>query len=157
MYKFLTQNLLRAIIIGLLVLFSIGHSPYFSNIGKNSSKEHKANESSTATFISNQQVILKTSNIDTRVTVFRSVSVGVSEEGLHLSQLILNMIFLPSLISWDELKYQTPTDNGNRNKPYTFYLGNSKITSLRLYPSTIKKLEAEYGEPIFSNKLGQLN
>ena len=59
------------------------------------------------------------------------------------------------MIPWEEIEYQRPTNNGNKNKPHTFYLGDSKITSLRLYPSTIKKLEEDYGEPIFSNKLGE--
>ena len=151
------QNLFL-IIFGLLTLLSILRSSPSSSEGEKLTEKYKTNECCPDTFVSNQQGILKNTNSDTGIVVIRPLNVGVSEKGLYLFQPSPYNILFPSLlIPWEEIEYQRPTDNGNRNKPHTFYLGNSNSTSLRLYPSTIRKLEEEYGEPIFSNKLGQLN
>ncbi|MEM9510369.1 MAG: hypothetical protein AAGA16_22245, partial [Cyanobacteria bacterium P01_E01_bin.35] len=123
--RFFVRHFFSSIIIGLLALFLIRQLPYSPTSKEDSSNEYKADKSSPVTFISGQTIILKNRYGSTGVTVLRSVNVGVSEKGLHLREPILNMLLLPSLIPWDEIKYQKLTQHDNKNKPYTFYLNNS--------------------------------
>lgn len=88
----------------------------------------------------------------------KGLIIGISDEGLHLSVPSPIEVFFPSLlIPWTEIIYQKVDNSSSRQESIIFYLGNPTITSLKLYSSVIKKLEEDYGEPIFSNKLGELN
>ncbi|MEM8718582.1 MAG: hypothetical protein AAGE84_04640 [Cyanobacteria bacterium P01_G01_bin.39] len=103
-------------------------------------------------FVKNQQVTFQNSN-NFVATVIRPLNIEISDEGIYFFKSSLKDIFsLSSLIPWSEIEYQP-----SYNDKYIFYMGNPVITCLRIYTNTIKKLEQEYGKPIFSNKLGEIN
>lgn len=121
-------------------------------------EKYRVDECCPQTFIPNQQGIFINTDSDRGVVVIRPLSVGVSEKGLYLFQPFPYNILFPSLfIPWKDIEYQRPTEEVNRNNPHTFYLSNLQMTSLRLYPNTIQKLEESYGEPIFYKNLGEPN
>ncbi|MEM7593342.1 MAG: hypothetical protein AAF383_17805 [Cyanobacteria bacterium P01_A01_bin.83] len=88
----------------------------------------------------------------------KGLIIGISDEGLHLAVPSPIEVFFPSLlIPWTEITYQKVYNSNFRQESIVFHLGNPTITSLTVDSSAIEKLEKEYGEPIFSNKLGELN
>lgn len=122
------------------------------------SQKYKTEQCSPIVFIDNQQGIFKNPDDNRGSTVIRPLNIGVSEEGMYLFLPFPYDVFYPSLlIPWDEIEYKTPHMQDDENKRHTFYIGNPVITRLRLYPKAIEKLEEDYGEPIFSNKLGELS
>ena len=122
------------------------------------SKRYKVEQCCPSAFITNQQGVFRTPNSNRTSTTIRSLNIGVSEEGLYLYRPFMNDIFYPSLlIPWSEIEYQTSYSQDSEDKRHTFYMGHPVISIIRLYPKAIEKLEEEYGEPIFSNKLGELS
>ena len=88
----------------------------------------------------------------------KGLIIGISNEGLHLSVPFPIEVFFPSLlIPWAEINYKKIVNSSSKEEYIIFYLGNPTISSLRLYSSIIEKLEDDYGEPILSNKLEELN
>lgn len=90
-------------------------------------------------------------------TSIKGLIIGICDEGLHLSVPFIEIFFPSLLIPWNEITYQKSVSNSYKEEYIFFYFGNPVITSLRLSPKIIKELEEDYGEPIFFNKLGELN
>ncbi|MGD1919854.1 MAG: hypothetical protein ACFCAD_13765 [Pleurocapsa sp.] len=149
------QNLVIGILCIALFLWFLSISSGWNEL----SKRYKIEQCCPSAFITNQQGIFRTHS-DKNSTVIRPLNIGVSEEGLYLftNSSFSNEIFYPSLlIPWSEIEYLAPQEQSDTNKRHTFSLGNPTVSLMRLYPQAIEKLEEEYGEPIFSNKLGELN
>ena len=127
---------------------------------KELSKKYKTEKCSPDTFIIVQQGVFVHNTRNTMIssnTVIRPLGIGVSDEGLYLSESYpMDIFFPPLLIPWNEIIYRKVIENF-RGKYFIFYLGNSQITSLKLASSVVKKLEQSYGEPIFKNRLGDPN
>lgn len=118
------------------------------------SEKYKVQGIEPSTFLINQAGGFKS---DKGSASIKGLIIGVSNEGLHLSVPFLEVFFPSLLIPWAEINYQKVVNSSSREEYIIFDLGNPTITSLRLYPSIIQKLEDDYGEPIFSNKLEDLN
>ena len=108
-------------IFGLLALFSTQQLIYLPT-DEDLSGEYEADDSSLVAFVPNQTIIVKNRYSNTGVTMYRSVNVGVSKEGLHLHEPVFNIFVLPSFIPWNELEYQKHIPNSNKNEPFTFYI-----------------------------------
>ena len=104
----------------------------------------------------NQRITFKREH-KSGVAALTSLGIGVSDYGLYLSNPSfpdpLNR-FPPLLIPWSDIAYRKIAATNSLNEYYTFYLGNPQIVRFSLYGNTIDKLEQDYGEPIFRNKLG---
>lgn len=86
------------------------------------------------------------------------VNVGLTENKLYLSHTSpLSYIIKPLLIDLDVITKIESDFNSLLNECYKFSIGEPTITTLILSKVLIEKLEEEYGEPIFSNKLDELN
>ena len=94
-------------------------------------------------------------------TSLTRLGIGVSDDGFYLTMsaipLIGDRLFPPLLIPWSDISYRRNPSNSSSSIYFTFYLGNPRITSFSLNQDTIARLEADYGEPIFLNKLGEPN
>ncbi|MEL6439663.1 MAG: hypothetical protein AAFQ80_10455 [Cyanobacteria bacterium J06621_8] len=86
------------------------------------------------------------------------VNVGVVEQKLYLSHTSpLSNFIKPLLIDLDAITKIDFLDSAPLfNRAYQLYIGKPNITTLILSQELIERLEEEYGEPIFSNKLGEL-
>lgn len=88
----------------------------------------------------------------------KGLCVGVSDYGLFLSYLFpANFIYSSLLIPWDEITYEQSVNNISVEKYVYLKLGDPAKSNLRLFIGDIEKIHDEYGEPIFSNKLGELD
>ncbi|WP_222427323.1 hypothetical protein, partial [Hyella patelloides] len=56
---------------------------------------------------------------------------------------------------WADISYRKIAATNSLNEYYTFYLGNPRMVRFSLNTDTINKLEQDYGESIFKNKLGE--
>lgn len=116
------------------------------------SKKYKAQQYSPTSVLINQKGAFEDS------FVIRTLNIGVSEEGLYLSSSLITEQFTePLLIPWDEISYSVADRSNDEINHIKLKLGNPQITSLKINYSIIKKLEEDYSEPIFSNKLGELS
>jgi len=87
-----------------------------------------------------------------------SVNVGILEQKLYLSHTSpLNYFIHPLLIDLEAISKIEPCFEVLLNESYKFFIGNPHITTLVLAQDLVEKLEQEYGEPIFSNKLSELS
>ena len=109
---------------------------------------------------SDRRIIFKSESISGNAALTQ-LGIGVLDEGLYLTMsaipLVSDLIFPPLLIPWNDISYRRNTSNSSSSIYFTFYLGNPRITSFSLNQDTIARLEADYGEPIFLNKLGEPN
>ncbi|MEL6931263.1 MAG: hypothetical protein AAFO95_21975 [Cyanobacteria bacterium J06600_6] len=89
---------------------------------------------------------------------FPNLGIGVSDDGLFLSQPSISIDpldrFPALLIPWSDITYRRISVSNYLGGYYRFYLGNPRIVRFSLNGETINKLEQDYGEPIFRNKLG---
>ncbi len=145
-------NFIRNFVIGMLGIFLFLWLLSRSSGWNKLSKKYKVEQCSPDIFITNQQGVFRNPDNNRSSTVIRPLNIGVSEEGLYLFKASYNAFYPSLLIPWSEIEYQP-----SYNDKYTFYIGNPVITCLTIYPRIIRKLEEDYGEPIFSNKLGELN
>lgn len=90
---------------------------------------------------------------------FTNLGIGVSDYGLYLSQPSMSFDpldrFPALLIPWSDIAYRRIAAANSLREYYRFYLGNPRIVRFSLNGETINKLEQDYGEPIFRNKLGE--
>ena len=100
-------------------------------------------------FIEQQSCILH----NTRIKGW--INVGITEQKLYLSHTSpLDYFIHPLLIDIDAIVKIESCYEPLLNRSYKFFIGNPNITTLILPQDLIEKLEGDYGEPIFSNKLG---
>ena len=91
---------------------------------------------------------------------FPNLGIGVSDYGLYLSQSSIPLDpldrFPALLIPWSDVAYRKVAAISSYSEEYyKFYLGNPRIVRFSLNRETISKLEEDYGESIFRNKLGE--
>lgn len=105
----------------------------------------------------NQRITFKRENKNGS-TAFTNLGIGVCDYGLYLSNPSfpdpLNR-FPALLIPWSDIASRKVAATNSSEEYYTFYLGNPRIVRFSLNGETIFKLEQDYGEPIFRNKLGE--
>ncbi|WP_144054393.1 hypothetical protein [Pleurocapsa sp. PCC 7319] len=102
------------------------------------------------TFFKGQSCILG----ETRIRGW--INIGIIEQNLYLSHTSPgeNIIILqPLLINLDAITKIDICFEPLLNECYKFFIGDPHITTLVLAQDLIEKLEEDYGEPIFSNKL----
>lgn len=132
-------------------IFITSYFFYTSTNWKQLSDKYKNTERLEASFLLTQEIVYIN-----KVAINR-FNVGVSNAGLFLSFSSLMNFFFPSiLIPWEEI-YSMQDVSNSRTGYYIFQLGNPKIASLQLSSNTIEKIHRNYGEPIFSNELGELS
>ncbi|MEM8677048.1 MAG: hypothetical protein AAGF83_24820 [Cyanobacteria bacterium P01_G01_bin.67] len=106
----------------------------------------------------NQRIIFKRENKNGSAA-FANLGIGVSDDGLYFSQPSMSIDplnrFPALLIPWSDIAYRKVAAANYSAEYYTFYLGNPRIVRFSLNGETINKLEQDYGEPIFRNKLGE--
>ena len=86
------------------------------------------------------------------------MGIGVSDYGLYLSHAWIADPFnsFPALlIPWSDIDYRKIASANSSRGYYTFYLGKPRIVRFSLNADTVDKLEQDYGESIFVNKLGE--
>ena len=90
---------------------------------------------------------------------FPNLGIGVSDDGLYLSQssMFIDPLdrFPALLIPWSDVGYRRVAAANYSGGYYTFYLGNPRIVRFSLNGETINKLERDYRESIFRNKIGE--
>ena len=122
-------------------------------------EKYKTEHSLPKTFLitENQRIAFSRENKSSG-TAFTSLGIGVSDEGLFLSNSgfpdPLNR-FPALLIPWSDVAYRKVASTNSLREYYTFYLGNPRIVRFSLNGETINKLEQDYGEAIFRSKLGE--
>ena len=98
----------------------------------------------------------ETKNISTSLP---NLGIGVSDSGLYLSHPSISLDpldrFPALLIPWSDIAYRRIAATNSLREYYTFYLGNPRMVRFSLNGETINKLEQDYGESIFRNKLGE--
>ncbi len=143
MLNFMPNFLLFIIITG-LIFFLYWLS--LSSGWKELSKKYQTEQCSPDTFITIQQGVFVDNTRNTMIsgsTVIKLLGIGVSDEGLYLSQSSpMDVFFPPLLIPWDEITYRKVIENF-REEYFIFYFGNPQITSLKLTSSVVEKLENE--------------
>lgn len=103
-------------------------------------------------FIEQQSCILH----NTRIKGW--INVGITEQKLYLSHTSpLSYFVKPLLIDLDAITRIETCYEPLLGECYKFLIGNPHITTLVLSQVLIEKLEEDYGEPIFSSKLGELS
>ncbi|MEM8831907.1 MAG: hypothetical protein AAGE96_21505 [Cyanobacteria bacterium P01_G01_bin.19] len=85
------------------------------------------------------------------------INVGITKQKLYLSHTSpLSYFIKPLLIDLDAITKIEPCYEPLLGECYKFFIGDPHITTLVLAQDLIKKLELDYGELIFSNKLGRI-
>ena len=132
----------------LVILFGFMYQPWLRL-----SKDFKSELYPPDVFIKKQSCILE------RTIVKGYLNVGIIEDKLYLSHTPpLNYFIHPLLINLDAItKIEPCFDFLLGGRCYKFLIGDPHITILILAQDLIEKLEEEYGDPIFSNKLGEFN
>ncbi len=122
-------------------------------------EKYQTEDSLPKTFLitENQRIIFnsETKNVSTSLP---NLGIGVSDYGLYLSQPSFPdpLDRYPALlIPWSDIAYRKVAATNYSGEYYTFYLGNPRIVRFSLNADTINKLEQDYREPIFRNKLGE--
>ena len=104
------------------------------------------------TFFREQSCILHQTRIN------GCINVGIAEQKLYLSHTSpLSYFIKPLLIDLNAIAKIEPCFEPLFDESYKFFIGNSNITTLILARDLIEKLEEDYGEPIFSNRLKELS
>ncbi len=123
-------------------------------------EKYKTDNGLPNTFLTtkDQHITFKREN-KSGVSSFDSLGVGVSDQGLYLSYTgtlpnLLNS-FPALLIPWSDIAYRKIASASSSRGYYTFYLGKPRIVRFSLNADTVDKLEQDYGESIFRNKLGE--
>ena len=122
-------------------------------------EQYKTEDSLPKTFLitENQRISFSREN-NSSSTAFTNLGIGVCDYGLYLSNSSfpdpLNR-FPALLIPWSDIAYRKVSATNSLKEYYTFYLGNPRIVRFSLNGETINKLQQDYGEPIFDNKLGE--
>ena len=151
----LIKNILFAIV-GICVFYW-----FMADVGgwRELAEKYRTEHNLPKTFLitENQQIVFKREN-KSGVAALTSLGIGVSDYGLYLSNPSfpdpLNLC--PALlIPWSDVAYRKVAATNSLREYYTFYLGNPRMVRFSLNKDTINKLEQDYGEPIFSNKLGE--
>ncbi|MEM7593432.1 MAG: hypothetical protein AAF383_18285 [Cyanobacteria bacterium P01_A01_bin.83] len=149
MTKLLPQFIIAIVTISILgFVFLLAYKPWFKL-----SKTFGSKLSPPETFIEQQSCILKQ-------TILQGyINVGIAEQKLYLSHTPpLSHFIHPLLIDWDAItKIESCFDSLLGGRCYKLFIGELNITTLILSQNLIEKLEEDYGEPIFSNKLRELN
>ena len=86
-----------------------------------------------------------------------NLGIGVLDRGLYLtsSEIPFFSYIQPALlIPWSDINYRLIPSGNSSAEYYTFYLGDPRLARFSINSETIRKLERDYGEPIFLNKLG---
>jgi|GEM_PF-3513199 len=123
-------------------------------------EKYKTEDSLPRTFLvtENQRITFHREN-KSGVTSLSSLGIGVSDYGLYLSnpEFLDPLNRFPALlIPWSDVAYRKVTSSTNSLKEYyTFYFGNPRMVRFSINADTIARLEQDYGEPIFRNKLGE--
>ncbi|MEL6438631.1 MAG: hypothetical protein AAFQ80_05165 [Cyanobacteria bacterium J06621_8] len=132
---------------------------FMSDMWQELAERYKTEHSLPKTFLitDNQRISFREEN-KSRGTAFTQLGIGLCDSGLYLSQ--PNFFdplsrFPALLIPWSDIAYRKVASNKSLNGYYTFYIGNPRIVRFSLNGDTINKLEQDYGESIFSNKLGE--
>lgn len=122
-------------------------------------EKYRTEHSLPKTFLitENQRISLTTENKSSGMAL-TGLGIGVSDYGLYLSNPSfpdpLNR-FPALLIPWSDVAYRKVAATNSLTEYYTFYLGNPRMVRFSLNADTISKLEQDYGESIFKNKLGE--
>jgi hypothetical protein len=122
-------------------------------------EKYRTENSLPETFLiaENQRISFKSEN-KSGVTSLTNLGIGVSDYGLYLSN---SSFFAPLnlspalLIPWSDIAYRKIAATNSLREYYTFYLGNPRIVRFSINSDTIDRLEQDYGESIFVNKLGE--
>ena len=132
-------------------IFLAAYFFYSSTNWKELSEKYRIEEEHTCSLLLSQELVYLN-----KIGINR-FNVGASEQGLFLSfSFIMGFIFPSILVPWNEICYEHNANNSKEGY-LNFQLGRPKIASLQLSLNTIEKIHEKYGEPIFSNKLGELN
>ena len=147
--KFLLRNLLLFIIIvvGVEAIGSITYRSWFKL-----SKVFRTKLPPPDVFVIEQICFLGQNYLS-------GINIGITEQKkLYLSRMPLNFFYIPPLlIGLDAItKIEPCSDSFFNGRCYKFFIGEPNITTLVLTQDLIEKLEEDYGEPIFSNKLRQI-
>ena len=124
------------------------------------SKKYRTESKLPRTFLitENQRISFSRENKNSSAA-FPNLGIGVSDYGLYLSHSSISFDpldrFPALLIPWSDITYRRVAATNSLKEYYTFYLGNPSIVRFSLYGKTINKLEQDYGESIFRNKLGE--
>ena len=123
-------------------------------------KFYRTEQSLPKTFLltENQRITFKREN-KSGVMSLNGLGIGLLDYGFYLSSASvfapLNMLMPTLLIPWSDIAYRKIAATNFLNEYYTFYLGNPRIVRFSINADTINKLEQDYGESIFINKLGE--
>lgn len=123
-------------------------------------EKYKTEDNLPRTFLvtENQRINFSSENKSSSMALDR-LGIGVLDYGLYLSSsstfVPLNFLLPTLLIPWSDISYRKIAATNSLNEYYTFYLGNPRIARFSLNAETINKLEQDYGESIFRNKLGE--
>ena len=122
-------------------------------------EKYRTENSLPKTFLiaENQRITFKREN-KSGVSSLTNLGIGVSDYGLYLSNSSfpdpLNLS--PALlIPWSDIAYRKIAATNPLREYYTFYLGNPRIVRFSINSDTIDRLEQDFGESIFMNKLGE--
>ena len=150
-------ELIRNIIIAFTGIFAFYW--FLSDFWQELAEKYITEDSLPKTFIvtENQRISFKREN-KSSATVLTKLGIGVSNYGLYLSNSGFPhpLIRFPRLlIPWSNINYRKIAATNSLREYYTFYLGNPQIVRFSLNSDTIVRLEQDYGESIFINKLGE--
>ena len=132
---------------------------FLSDSWQELAEKYKTEHSLPNTFliIDNQRISFRCENKSSS-SAFTQLGIGVSDYGLYLSNPSLPdpLNRFPALsIPWSDIAYRRVASTNSLGEYYTFYLGNPRIVRFSINADSINKLEQDYGERIFINKLGE--
>ena len=147
MTRLLPQFIFATVIVSLLGFgFWILYEPWFKL-----SKAFGSTLTPPEIFFEQQSCILG----QTRIQGY--VNIGIAEEKLYLSHTSpLSYFIHPLLINLDAITKIEPGFDPLLDRCYKFFIGKPNITTLIISRDLIEKLEEDYGEPIFSNKIRKI-
>ena len=153
-------ELIKNILFAIIVIFVVTWLTSSAGGWKELSEKYKTEDNLPNTFLvtENERITFKSEN-KAGVISLSDLGIGILDYGLYLSNssmLFPLTLFVPNLlIPWDDIFYRKIAATESSNEYYTFYLGNPRITRFSISSNIIKKLEQDYGEAIFRNKLGE--
>lgn len=144
MIKVLSQLIFLTVVCSIVGLgFWLAYKPWYKL-----SKAFETELSPSKIFFEQQSCILG----ETRIKGY--FNIGITKQKLYLSHTSPLSYFIHSLlIDIDAIVKIESCHEPLLNRSYKLFIGNPNITTLILSKYLLEKLESDYGEPIFSNKL----